>query len=742
MKILKNILIKSIFFLMIIFAGLNSYAQKAHPCLILTKNDALEIRKHLGKLPLLDKSFNELKAKIDAELEQKMDVPVPKDPAGGYTHEKHKQNYLAMQGAGVLWQITQDKKYAEFVKKMLLKYAELYPTLGIHPVKKSYAPGKLFWQSLNEAVWMAYTSQAYDCIYEYLKNAERDKIENDLLIPYANFLSTESPNVFNRIHNHGVWAVAAVGMAGFAMENKEIINRAFNGVPPFENEDGLKPGFLTQINELFSPDGYYTEGPYYQRYAILPYILFAQAIDNNKPEIKIFQQRDKILQKAVLATLQLTNSNGKYFPINDAVKSMSFLSPELIAGLDIVYNQNPTNYELLSIAQKQDEVIISGAGLKVAQDIALNKAKPFKWKSVEFSDGSDGSKGAIGILRSGHEKNLQSIAMKYASQGMGHGHYDRLSMIYYDNGNEILQDYGAARFVNVFYKHGGRYLPENESWAKQTIAHNTVIVDTTSQFNDNLDTANKYNSEKWFFDASQPNIQIMSAKENKAYKGVEQQRTIAVINDKTLFDNSLIIDVFRIESEKAHTYDLPFYYQGQLMYTNIDYKAHTIERSILGPQNGYQHLWVEAEGKTESANFQFLFFNDNRFYSITSESDTNTYVYFTRIGANDPEFNLRNEPGLMIRQQNSKNHVFVSAIESHGRSNPVTELTSNLKSSLKYIKTILDDKNYTIIELETTNNKIIQLAISNNNAEAKKEHFIRVNSKEYKWVGPYKLFKN
>jgi len=84
----------------------------------------------------------------------------------------------------------------------------------------------------------------------------------------------------------------------------------------------------------------------------------------------------------------------------------------------------------------------------------------------------------------------------------------------------------------------------------------------------------------------------------------------------------------------------------------------------------------------------------------------------------------------------------VSAIESHGRSHPVTELTSNLKSSLKNIKTIINDENYTIIELETANNKIIQLAISNNNVESDKEHLIKINSKEYKWVGPYKLFKN
>ena len=58
------------------------------------------------------------------------------------------------------------------------------------------------------------------------------------------------------------------------------------------NKDG-KSGFIAQMDGLFSPDGYYTEGPYYVRYAILPYYLFANALNNARPELKIFEYRDK-----------------------------------------------------------------------------------------------------------------------------------------------------------------------------------------------------------------------------------------------------------------------------------------------------------------------------------------------------------------------------------------------------------------------------------------------------------------
>ncbi len=729
----------SVFFLAMLLSTLAFAQEIKHPHVILTQKAVADIRAELGKNEILDNSFNSLKSEIDRGIKKPIDVPIPKDPAGGYTHNQHKDNYLNMYGAGVLYQLTQDKAYAEYVKKVLLAYAEMYPSLGLHPIKKSDTPGKLFWQALNDAVWMVYTSQAYDCVYDYLSAKERKKIEQDLLLPYANFLSVETPEVFNKIHNHGVWAVAAVGMVGFATDNNELVQLAFNGIENYPNETHQKAGFLTQVRELFSPDGYYTEGPYYQRYALLPYMLFAQAIENNKPEMKIFEYQDKVLQKAVKTTLQLSNTNGQFFPLNDAMKGMSYLATELVTATDIVFGQNPQDYSLLAIAEEQKTVILSEAGLKVAKAIAEKKTQPFVWKSAEFRDGNLGNQGALGVLRSGTGKGEQAIIMEYASQGMGHGHFDRLGIFYYDNENEILQDYGSARYVNVEHKQGGRYLPENETWAKQTIAHNTVTVDSTSHFGGKFKEADKFHADSYFFDISTPEIQIMSAKENNAYEGVKMQRTIALIKNKELFNNSIIVDIFRLESEVEHTYDLSYYYQGQFMHTNIDYKAFTTSRKALGTKDGYQHLWLEAEGKSTEKMFSLNWLNDYKFYSLVSEVNDNSQMLFTRIGATDPEFNLRNEPAVIIRQK-AKNHVFASVIESHGSSNPTTELTQNLSSTVNKIETIYNEKDYTLVEITTVLGKKISLAISNNTSDKTKKHQLKIGSKEYTWTGAFHLF--
>jgi len=73
------------------------------------------------------------------------------------------------------------------------------------------------------------------------------------------------------------------------------------------------------------------------------------------------------------------------------------------------------------------------------------------------------------------------LLMKYGVHGQGHGHFDKLHFTLFDGGREVVPDYGFARWINIEPKFGGRYLPENDSYAMQTIAHNTVVVDQKSQ---------------------------------------------------------------------------------------------------------------------------------------------------------------------------------------------------------------------------------------------------------------------
>ncbi|HEX2629887.1 MAG TPA: heparinase II/III family protein, partial [Chitinophagaceae bacterium] len=615
-----------------------------HPTTFFTKAEAAMVKSNLSRYPLLSKSYKEIKNEVDAWIGKEVDVPFPKDPAGGYTHDKHKSNYMLMFNSGILYNLTGDTRYAKLVKDMLLKYAVLNPTLKNHPEATSSSPGHIFWQALNDANWLVYTGMAYDLIYTSLNAADRKKIEEGALKPEVDFMTKDLTKWFDLIHNHGVWACAGVGIAGIASGNEEWINMALYGTDKKGNS-----GFIAQMNGLFSPDGYYTEGPYYVRYAILPFYLFANALDHARPQLKIFRHRNNILQKALMAGLQQTNIDGTFFPLNDAMKEKDFTSNELVTAIDVAWEVYPKDNGLLLVARKQDRVLLSKGGVQMAAAIAGGKDIPsiYPYKPVEYTDGVKGDEGGISILRNGKGSDLTSIVYKYTSHGLSHGHYDKLSYSLYDKGNEVLMDYGSVRFIGVEQKYGGRYLPENKTYASQTIAHNTLVVDETSHFDGKEATAENFHADKLFSSIDNAVVQVVAAKADNAYKGVGLQRTLYLLHLPN--GKKVLADLFQAVAASEHQYDLPFQFNGQLINTSFKYKSYPDKQEALGKKNGYQFLWKEAEAAVKDTTVQFTFLNGRTYYSISSLVQGDATLFFTRTGANDPNFNLRREPAFIIR---------------------------------------------------------------------------------------------
>ncbi len=589
-----------------------------------------------------------------------------------------------------------------------------------------------------------YSAQAYDCVYDWLSKEERDILEKDLFIPFAKFISEGNPQFFNRVHNHSTWGNVAVGMIALVMDNDELLDNALNGLKTdnlntgmrdndggFIKVEGLRLGFFGNLDEPFSPDGYYNEGPYYQRYAMYPFLIFAETLHNVKPGLKIFEYKDGVLLKAVDALLNLSDADGDFFPLKDGQKGMSYYTAALVSAVDIAYKFGGENPELLSIAKKQDRVVLYDTGLAIALGVKEGLEKPFTKKSVNLSDGKKGDEGGVGVLRS---DNLE-LVYKYASHGFSHGHYDKLSFSLYENGNEVLQDYGLARFVNIEQKGGGNYLKENQTWAKQTIAHNTLTVNEESHFEGKFEIGTNHHSDLYFYDDKNPNVQILSATEVNAYPGTEMLRTFALIKDED-FQRPFTIDLFKIKSDSKNQYDLPYYYLGHIMKTNFEYETYN-ELNPLGKKNGYQHLWKEASGKAAADNTVFSWKNNELFYTLTTASNANDELILARIGANDPEYNLRKEPSFIVRRKNTQNTTFASVIESHGSYSYVSELALNAYSSIKKLKIVLDTEAYTAVEITTTKNTSKIFIISNKDNSKDKNHKIKIESKEYSWKGAY-----
>ena len=204
------------------------------------------------------------------------------------------------------------------------------------------------------------------------------------------------------------------------------------------------------------------------------------------------------------------------------------------------------------------------------------------------------------------------------------------------------------------------------------------------------------------------------------------------------FAKPLVLDIVKVASKTSNQYDLPFYFMGQVLKTNFDYKTPT-NLTAMGDANGYQHLYLEGNGRPSSDSTQFNWLVEGKFYTLTAATKAADELLFARVGAADPEFNLRRDAALIFRRKDVGDTLFVSLVEPHGRYSPVSELSINPNSNIAALKVIFDSEGYTAVAIETLDNKSSVFIVSNRDAAASQEHQLKIGDKEYRWQGPYHL---
>ncbi len=128
------------------------------------------------------------------------------------------------------------------------------------------------------------------------------------------------------------------------------------------------------------------------------------------------------------------------------------------------------------------------------------------------------------------------------------------------------------------------------------------------------------------------------------------------------------------------------------------------------------------------------FLNHRSFYSISSLVQGNAKIFFTRSGANDPNFNMRHEPAMIIRK-NGQGQSFITVTEIHGNFDPISEFTTNAYSSVKNIRVLQQDQDLAVVEIILDNKKLV-LARHNQNADEKATH----SAAGFTWTGPAGVF--
>lgn len=709
--------------------------------LLLSFDEAAILAKDLEKETLLGRGLRRDMAKVKAYMDSVgVEVPTQQGEAGGYEHNRHKQNYIIMDIAARLFLITKDDMYRDYIVTILTTYAHVYPELEDNTSRDSNPPGKLFHQTLNENMWMLYASCAYSCVYHTLTDDEKTLITDNLFKPMIHMFVVTYGKDFDIVHNHGLWAVAAVGICGYAIGDQASVDKALYGL----TLDRTSGGFLVQLDNLFSPDGYYMEGPYYHRFSLRPIFLFAESIERRQPDLKIYQYNNSVIKTTSYAVMATAFPDGSLPALNDSSKTISINDEGVIIATSVCFQRYEQNETLISMANHQQDVWIHSSGEALSTAVANTKdIKPFSWGSTFLSDGPKGEKGGVSILRHRDAQDDDTMVLLWFGQhgsdhqyhsALDHGHYDGLHMSVFNRGHEVLQDYGFGRWVNVEPKFGGRYIPENKTYCKQTVAHNTVTVDQKTQNKFNTALAETKFGKKHFFETSNPALQGASAIIEGYYDGVDMQRSILVA-DIEEFEKPLVIDVYRILSDQEHQYDLPFHHQGQIVHTDFEYSIPT-KLSPLGADNGYQHLWKTGEGQVEgSALVSWL--HDNSYYSLVSTAPKGGEIILARLGANDPDFNLRSEPAFILRQSGA-NHVFASVLETHGYFNESIEASDGARGLVSAISVLAENADGTVIEIKTVTESVYRFGISNRAPESQQTtHNVMTEQGEFTWSGAF-----
>lgn len=414
----------------------------------------------------------------------------------------HAANLNYLQACMYLYLATDNPKYAEYIRDMLLDYSLKYPTYFEHNTARKPTQafsGKMFGQSLDESVWASYASKAYSVAKKIMTPEQIKAIEKGYLQSCANMLLNRKVG-----GNWQVWHNSGLIALGVALQNDSIIDVALNDP---------KCGYNKLMSTEVYDDGWWNEGsPIYHYYPLRAIILSADAL-----RCRNINLYDKKLYN-MLASPALGVYSDLYFPAhNDGWYGESLTAQANLYEFAYLRYKDPLFLSILNRCYQKTnrnsmEALLSGMDI----NLSMNQEHP---KSIYFENTG------FAVLRSGDK----SVVLKYGPHGGLHGHPDKLSISIHNGKEELLTDLGTSAYG----------VPDYMQWYRKTAAHSTVTIDSKDQ--------SPTTGQLVQFTPSAKGCSV-EAKTTEAYPGVEMSRKLSLQGNK-------LIDDFKCTSSDSHTYD-------------------------------------------------------------------------------------------------------------------------------------------------------------------------------------------
>ncbi len=414
----------------------------------------------------------------------------------------HEQNRKYLQACSFLYLASGDEEYAGRVRDMLADYAGKYPGWMEHSVDRNYSQhhtGKMFSQSLDEAVWFCTAARAYDAVRAAFSEDDRRRIEQGLFREGAELLLRRKDS-----GNWQVWHNAALTAIAVVLEDSTIADVALNDP---------ECGYRALMDKFVHDDGWWNEGsPIYHFYPLEAMVYTAEAA-----RCFGFDLYDEKLERMFTAPLRSAYQTLLFPSFNDGWYGESLIAQ---AGLyemaDVRFGGEEFNAAL-------DRIYRETARESVLALYSADELMPVQGMQKQGSEVFPDT--GFAMLRS---KRL-SVVFKYGSHGGFHGHPDKLSIAVHDGEKEIVSDFGTPAYGT----------PDYTRWYRKTLAHNTVCVDGRDQA--------KKAGRLERFKGSRHGADIRAVADS-LYDGVHMERRLRL-------RRNVLKDVFCCTSEEEHSYD-------------------------------------------------------------------------------------------------------------------------------------------------------------------------------------------
>jgi len=365
----------------------------------------------------------------------------------------------------VLWKLEGEERNRQSVQEILLGYADAYDGYKAYDGWRPKNHGVAQFSTLDEAVWSIPLAWSFDLIRSTLSDAQQSEIVDRLLLPAAEFLMARH---FGGIHNFACWHNAAIGTIGAVTGREALLEFAING----------QYGFHTQAREGILADGLWFEGSFsYHFYTVAALLLLAKATVNlPKWDIREHPSLAAVLRAPVLCaypdgSLPATNDCWYFTGLND---DCCHGVPKAPAFYEIgnAWFEEPLFGQVLARAYRHGPRESLDALLYGATELEADPEAGLALPSVQMPASG------YTILRTQREEEAvrseeteQYVFLKYGVHGGGHGHPDKLGLTVYACGERQAPDLGTPGYgIDLF-----------QGWYRQTVSHNTVVLDGKSQ---------------------------------------------------------------------------------------------------------------------------------------------------------------------------------------------------------------------------------------------------------------------